>query len=290
MFSMLQRFLSFLGGLLLTLCTLQAQKLPMLGMVAGPEDDSLLYASGFRLIGTAVGSLIAPSLSAEEFDANLKKIKSLKCRLYLCNILFPASLKIAGPVVDEARVMEYLHAVLTRAKRAGVKNLVLGSGGARRLPDDYSREQAKAEFVALAKKMAVAAKQYGISIILESLNSTETNFLNQLSEAAEVVRRVKHRNFRLNADIYHMLREGESPDEIRRAGDVIVYAEIAEKGQRTVPGVAEDDFRPYLKALKDIRYSGPLIIEGKAVNKKIDWPKAYAFLTAQLKEIYHSNY
>jgi hypothetical protein len=65
MFSMLQRFLSLLGGLLLTLCTLQAQKLPVLGMVAGPEDDSLLYASGFRLIGTTVGNLIAPSLSSE---------------------------------------------------------------------------------------------------------------------------------------------------------------------------------------------------------------------------------
>ncbi|HZH36688.1 MAG TPA: sugar phosphate isomerase/epimerase family protein [Flavisolibacter sp.] len=287
---MLQRFLSLLGVLLLTLCTLQAQKLPVLGMVAGPEDDSLLYASGFRLIGTTVGNLIAPSFSSEEFDANLKKIRSLKCRLYLCNILFPASLKIAGPVVDEARVMEYLHAVLTRAKKAGVKNLVLGSGGARRLPEDYSREQAKTEFAVLAKKMAIAARQYGIIIILESLNSTETNFLNQLSEAADVVRRVNHQNFRLNADIYHMLKEGESPDEIRRAGDVIAYAEIAEKGQRTVPGVAGDDFRPYLKALKDIRYTGPLVIEGKAADKKIDWPKAYAFLTAQLKEVFRSNH
>lgn len=273
--------------MLLSLCTLQAQKLPVLGMVAGLENDSLLYASGFCLIGTTVGSLIDPSLSAAELAANVEKVKSLKCQLYLCNVLFPASLKIAGPGVDEARVLDHLKAVLTRAKLAGVKNLVLGSGGARRLPDNYSKEQAAAEFAALAKKMAVAARQYGITIILESLNSTETNFLNRLSEAADVVRRVGHKNFRLNADIYHMLKEDESPDEIRGARDVIVYAEIAEKENRTLPGVAGEDFKPYLKALKDIRYKGPLVIEGRSGNLATEAPKSHAYLMTQLREVYH---
>jgi sugar phosphate isomerase/epimerase len=136
----------------------------------------------------------------------------------MCNVLFPGTLKIAGPEVEEKKVLDYLQAVLVRAREAGVKHLILGSGGARKLPDDYDKEKANADFAVLCRKMATAAKAKGITIILENLNSTETNFLNKLSEAAAVVRAVDHPSFRLNADIYHMLKEGESPDEIRKAG------------------------------------------------------------------------
>lgn len=282
-------FCGFLLALFLVGNHLQAQKIPKLGMVAALENDSLLYAAGFRLIGTTVSSTISPSLSDEEFAANLQKIKALKSRLYMCNVLFPGSLKIAGPAVDEAKVLNYLDAVLARAKKAGVKHLILGSGGARRLPDDYDKEKAKTDFAALAKKMAMAAQQYGVTIILENLNSTETNFLNKLSDAADVVRQVAHPSFRLNADIYHMLKEEESPEEIRKAGDLIVYSEIAEKEGRTLPGVSGEDFRPYLRALKDIRFKGPILIEGRVNNLQADVPKAYAYLTAQLKEAYQKK-
>jgi sugar phosphate isomerase/epimerase len=275
--------------LLLFITNLHAQKIPALGMVTDLENDSLLYAAGFRLIGTTVGSTISPSLSEEEFAANLRKIKKLKSKLYMCNVLFPGSLKIAGPDVDETKVLAYLTSVLGRAQKAGVKHLILGSGGARRLPDDYDKEKAKAEFAALAGKMAMAAKPYGITIILENLNSTETNFINKLSDAADVVRRVGQPNFKLNADIYHMLKEGEAPEEIRKAGDVIIYSEIAEKEGRTLPGVAGENFRPYLQALKDIKFSGPLIIEGKVGDMAVDVPQAFRFLSAQLKEVYQEN-
>jgi sugar phosphate isomerase/epimerase len=83
-----------------------------------------------------------------------------------------------------------------------------------------------------------------------------------------------------------MLKEGESPDEIRKAGRLIVYSEIAEKEGRTLPGVAGEDFRPYLRALKDIRYKGPIIIEGRTNDLKADVPKAFTFLSGQLKEVY----
>jgi sugar phosphate isomerase/epimerase len=281
-------FLLFTGLLAAVLFwkTSQAQKVPELGMVTGSENDSLLFASGFRLLGTTVGSTIAPTLSDTAFTNNLAKIKSLKCRLYMCNVLFPSSLKIAGPEVDDENVIRYLTAVLERAKLAGVKNLVLGSGGARRLPDGYDKEEATKRFVLLAKKMAAAAKPYDVTIILENLNSSETNFLTRLSEAAAVVEGVNHLNFRLNADIYHMLKEEESPEEIRQAGRWIVYVEIAEKNGRTLPGTMGDDFKPYLQALKDISYQGPIIIEGKADNLQTDVPRAFRFLSAQLQEVY----
>lgn len=263
-----------------------AQKLPLLGMVASLSDDSLLYASGFRLTGTSVSNLLGPNVSEEEFHAKLQSIKTARCKVYMCNVLFPGNLKIAGPEVDERKVMEHLTFVLARAKKAGIKKLILGSGGARKLPEGYDNAKAVADFIRLGKKMAVAARQHGVTIILESLNSTETNFINTLKEAAAVVRGVNHQAFRLNADIYHMMKEDEPPQEIINAKDLIVYCEIAEKDKRTLPGVTGDDFRPYLKALRQIRYQGPIMVEGRFSDLAKEAPQAHAYLVSQLKEVY----
>jgi len=62
-------------------------------------------------------------------------------------------------------------------------------------------------------------------------------------------------------DIYHMLKEDEPADQIVKFGKHIVHCHIAEKQNRTPPGVAGDDFRPYLGALKKIKYKGGLSIE-----------------------------
>jgi sugar phosphate isomerase/epimerase len=65
----------------------------------------------------------------------------------------------------------------------------------------------------------------------------------------------------LLVDIFHMLRDNEPASEIVRFGHLLRHAHIAEKETRTAPGVKGDDFRPYLRALRDIQYSGALAIE-----------------------------
>ncbi len=264
----------------------KSQTIPTLGVVASISNDSLLYATGFRLVGETVGKMLSPSLSEAAFEENLQQIKQTKCKLYLCNVLFPGSIKITGPQVDEQRILNYLDTVFYRAKRADVPLIVLGSGGSRRLPEGYNKEQAKKEFASLCRKMAMVAKKHTRTIAIESLNSTETNFLNTLEEAAEIVKMVNHPNFRLNADIYHMMKENEPPQHILDARKYIVYVEIAEKEKRTFPGVVGEDFRPYFQALKSIGYKGPIVIEGRVGDIRQEVPAAFAYLTQQLKEVY----
>jgi sugar phosphate isomerase/epimerase len=142
------------------------------------------------------------------------------------------------------------------------------------------------EFAALCKKLAISAKRYQVTIALESLQSSETNFLNTLKSAAKVVRLVNHPNFRLNADIFHMMREGESAQSIIDAADVLAYCEVAEKETRSFPGVKDDDFKPYFRALKKAKFKGKIFIEGSTKNPSKDVPLAYTYLTNQLKEVY----
>jgi sugar phosphate isomerase/epimerase len=263
-----------------------AQKNPPLGIVESIEKDSLIYAAGFTLLGETVGKMLAPTLTPEQFGSNLKKIKAAKTKVYLCNVLFPGSIKIAGPEVDEQKVLAHLDQVASNAKKAAVPVLVLGSGGSRRLPDGYDNQKAKAAFVLLGRKMAQVAQKHKIIIAFESLNSTETNFINTLQEAAEVVKTINHPNFRLNADIYHMMKENEPPQHIIDAGNIIVHVEIAEKEKRTLPGVVGEDFRPYFQALKKINYQGPIVIEANISKSDQEIPLAYQYLTRQLREVY----
>ncbi|CAN5361451.1 hypothetical protein BH11BAC3_BH11BAC3_06650 [soil metagenome] len=260
--------------------------IPKLGIVASLEKDSLAYASGFRMIGESVGNMLSPSLTEEQFQQNLIRIKKAKCKVFLCNIFFPGAIKIAGPDVKEERVLGYADTVFFRAKQAGISFIILGSGGARRIPDGYDTKKAADDFAVLSRKLAMVAEKYGIMIALESLEATETNFLITLKSAAAVVRAVDHPNFKLNADIFHMMREGESPQSIVDAADILVYCEIAEKQKRSFPGVMGDDLKPYLRALRKANFKGNIFIEGNSSNPANDMPLSFKYLTRQLKEVY----
>ncbi|MFI5129719.1 MAG: sugar phosphate isomerase/epimerase family protein [Chitinophagales bacterium] len=260
--------------------------IPRLGIIAPIEQDSLIYASGFRMLGESVGNMLSPSLTEEQFQQNLVRVKKAKCKVFLCNIFFPGRIKIAGPDVDENRVLGYADTVFSRAKIAGIPFIILGSGGARRIPEGYDAQKAQADFSLLCRKLATVAAKYKIMIALESLEATETNFLITLKSAAEVVRVVNHPNFKLNADIFHMMRESESPQSIIDAADILVYCEIAEKQKRSLPGVEGDDFKPYLRALRKAKYNGYIFIEGNTNNPVNDMPLSFRYLTRQLEEVY----
>jgi sugar phosphate isomerase/epimerase len=277
-----------LSGALTALLSFAPPKasIPQLGLVAPLEQDSLIHAAGFRLIGETVSRMISPSLSPEQFRQNLARLKKAKSKVYLCNILFTGKLKIAGPNVDEAHVVAYVDSVFARAQQAHIPLIVLGSGGARRIPEGYDAQQAQVKFIGLCRQLAARAQQHGILIAIENLNASETNFLTTVKSAAAVVRAVNHPNFKLNADIFHMLREGESPQSIIDAKDLLVHCEIAEKQTRSFPGVQGEDFKPYLRALRKANYKGPIFIEGSTSNPSTDIPLSFTYLTKQLQEVY----
>lgn len=262
------------------------ETIPQIGLVAPLDQDSLLYAAGFRMLGETVSRMVSPSLSEEQFQQNLARIKKAKCKVYLCNILFTGKIKIAGPNVDDARVVAYVDSVFARAQQANIPVIVLGSGGARRIPEGYDAQKAQADFVVLCRKLAVAAQKHKIMIAIESLQASETNFLTTLKSAADVVRAVNHPNFKLNADIFHMMRGGESPQSIIDAKDLLVHCEIAEKQTRSFPSVQGDDFKPYLRALRKANYKGNIFIEGNTSNPNTDIPLSFNYLTKQIKEVY----
>ena len=260
---------------------------PEIGIAQSIDNDSLLNASGFTCLVESVQKLFSPTkVSDQQFQQNLKTLHSLKVPVFAINIFIPSELMLVGPGVKEDSVLKYAEQVFKRTQAAGIKMIIWGSGGSRRIPDGFDVEKATGQFISIARKTSILAQKYDIVLALENLNSTETNFINTVREAYEIAQKVNHPNFRVCADIYHMLKEGESAAIIPEAKKYLVHCDIAEKENRTPPGTNGDDFRPYLRALKKIDYKGKIIMECRWEDLSRQAPQAYLYLQKEIDEVY----
>jgi sugar phosphate isomerase/epimerase len=231
--------------------------------------------------------MVSPrSVTEEQFQANVQKIKSMRMPMYAFNIFIPGELKVVGPEVNESAVLRYVETVFQRCEKAGVHKIIWGSGGSRRVPEGFDHGKAKEQFISIAKKIASLASRYKITLALENLNSTETNFINTVEEALDIVKKVDHKNLRLCVDIYHMLKDSEPPSSIENTKGYVVYCEVAEKEGRTPPGVKGDDFRPYFTALKKAGYHGEIMIECRWENVASQGAAAFQSLQGQILDVY----
>jgi sugar phosphate isomerase/epimerase len=260
---------------------------PEIGIVADFEQDSMLYANGYKYVVESVVKCFSPTkVTDTQFEENLKAFRKLKLSIIALNIFMPGDMKLVGPEVKEEVILPYVKTVFERCKRAGITMVIWGSGGARRVPEGFDHQKAKQQFIDIAGKVAALAKQYQIELALENLNSTETNFINTVEEAFDVVIKVDHPNFWLCVDVYHMLMEGEQPAVIEKTKKKLIHCDIAEKTKRAPPGVNGDDFREYLKALKKVGYSRKIVLECRWDNLTAQALSARQNLQKQIDEVY----
>ncbi len=241
----------------------EASKSPLFGACRGPEHQALLKEIGYDFWEGSVGSVLMPGDPDEAFEKKAAKWLPLVLPGRSCAGFFPASIPLVGPQVDLEAIERHSRSTFRRARRLGIDHIVLGSGGARKIPEGFDPARAREQFIEACRRMGPAAAEFGVTVVLEPLNRAETNFFHRVDEGAELVDAVAHPNIQLLADIYHMMREDEGPDSIRTAGARLRHCHIAEKANRTPPGTEGDDFRPYFTALKEIGYGGGISIEAR---------------------------
>lgn len=253
--------------------------LPMAGFAAIPEAKAQSFAvctkvsqypvlrkAGYTYVEPNVADFLAPDKSDSAFAVQLAEQKRLKAKIISCVVFIPGRMRITGAEAAHDDIIRWAETAFRRAEQAGIPYIVLGSGGARRVPENFDREEATRQFTALCKRLAPLAERHGVTVVVEPLHSGETNLINSLKEGAAIVEAVDHPNVRLLCDIYHMMKDNEPASEIVRYGPYIKHCHIAEKETRSAPGTAGDDFTPYFDALKQINYTGCISIEARFDN------------------------
>ncbi|GAB2543765.1 sugar phosphate isomerase/epimerase family protein [Spirosoma aerophilum] len=256
-----------------------------LGVCTTYDKADLLKRLGYTFVEESVGHFLIPDEGDGQFGKNQLALKQEKVPVRSYIYFFPGKLKSVGPDIHHEAILERAELALRRAKECGSKNIVFGSGGSRFIPDGFDRDKAKAQHIALCQKMAPIAEKYGVTLAVEPLNRGETNFINSLAEGVEIIRAVNNPWFRLQCDIYHMLKEDEKPEEIVKYGQYIVHCHLAEKQSRTAPGVKGDDFKPYFRALKQIKYRGGLSLECNWTDFDAEITRGLAVVKQQLSEV-----
>lgn len=254
-----------------------------LGVCTSVDNAAALRAAGGSYIEASVSGFLIPEASDEEFAKNLEKAKACPLPILCCNGFYPGNIRLTGPDADFDRAVRYAEKAFERAEMVGVTTIVFGSGGARRIPDGFSRDVARNQFVDLLKAIGPLAQKHGVTIAIEPLRTQECNFINTVREGTSIAREAGHPNICVLADIYHMTQAGEDASAITDAGKTLRHCHIAENARRTAPGVDGDDFRPYFDALKAIDYKGRISVEGNWLDDFEGLaPKAMATMKEQI--------
>ncbi len=115
--------------------------------------------------------------------------------------------------------------------------------------------------VAGLKTAGARAADAGVALGVESLNRFETDIANTAGHAIEIADRVGSPAVGVMLDTFHMnMEEFDLPGAIRRTGARLVHFQ-ANENNRGFVGSGHIDWGGICRALGDIGYSGPIVLE-----------------------------
>jgi sugar phosphate isomerase/epimerase len=249
------------------------------GCCVAPEQIEIVARTGFDFCELPARAV----LPLEDDAAALPTLRALgraKVRPEAFNVLVPPEIRLVGPEMDLERIRSYLRRAFTRMVSLGGAAVVLGSGGARRIPDDMPREQALDQ---LADSLAVAADEAGragIALALEHLNRGECNVFTSLAECHDFIRERGLTGLRLLADLHHLELEHEPFEEVVAAAPLLAHVHVADGGRRH-PGVGGYDYAGFMRALREAEYDARISAECSWENLEQQAAGALAFMRSQ---------
>lgn len=271
------------GILVRSIAQAATNKVPSLGCQTSLDNAGAVKKAGGHFIGLSVAGFLDPDSSDEEFEKKLASLQAAPLPVITCNsFIRRPDLHCTGPEANHDDILVYSRIAFERAQRANVTNITFGSSGSRNLPEGFSYETGIQQFIDLLTKLGPLAKEFGLTVSVEQLQSRECNFINRIGEVERVVRGANHPNIRGVADFYHMAAEGDTAEDLAKTADLIQHVEIAELEGRRIPGTTDQDFRPYFKVLKKSGYAGAIGIEGRFELSELE--SGFSAIATQWKE------
>ena len=110
------------------------------GCCVGPDQIDVLARAGYDFCELPARAVLPLEDDAAALPA-LRQIAAAPLRPEAFNALVPAELPMVGPRADLEALRTYLRRAFGRMAQLGAEVAVLGSGGARRIPDGMPRAQ-----------------------------------------------------------------------------------------------------------------------------------------------------
>jgi sugar phosphate isomerase/epimerase len=244
----------------------------------GPlKDIDAVKTAGFDYMEVRTSEVAA--LSDADYESVAAKFKQVGLPVLSANLFIPANIKVTGPNIDKDRQMEYVRRALDRVSRLGVRLVVFGSGGARQVPEGFSKQEAFQQLVDFGKRIAPEARSRNITIAIEPLRKQESNIINSSTEGLAWVNAVNDPNIQLMIDYYHFEVEKEDPADILKVKDHLRHLHMANPNGRVMPLKWEEyNYGPFFAVLRQIHYDRLISLEVSSSNLPAEGPQAIALL------------
>ena len=235
-----------------------------IGMTQWIVGDEPLEVSCSRLAKYGYDGI---EFAAEPYDLNalecvvLMERYGLNCHS-LCGI-FNENRDLTANGKEGEKAVKYLIDSIDFATVVGAKIIIAVPSpvGRTTKPEGKSIEELTENAVANLRQAADYAQKKGVKIAIEAINRYETYFINTLSKALDLVKKVDHPAVGVMADLFHMnIEEGSLTDSLYMIRDYLLHVHIADN-TREAAGMGHTDFKEVIRVLKNIGYEGSLTME-----------------------------
>ncbi len=245
------------------------------GLCTDIRNVKMVEKCGFDYIDGKLNQIAA--FSDEEFEDVLSLMAASPLGMERASLLYPKTMSLLGSGYDEEAMVGYLRKAFGRMNALSCPLVVFGSGKSRMLPEGMKWTEGFLSLVKVTQLTADIASEYGIDIAIETLNRSETNMINTLTEGAALQAVVARSNVGLLADAFHMRKEGEDMNKIVSCSP-LMHTHIAIKEGRAFPTEMCQEVEEFFSVLRKAGYDGTMSIEGKSEKVEEDSVKALEVL------------
>lgn len=206
------------------------------------------------------------AMTEEAFEAFARRRDALDFPVMGLNAYCNDQTPMVGEGFSEEKVRAYAEKVCRRGARLGIRNIGVGSPGARILPEGYDQERAKAQCRKFLEITADEAGKYGICVLFETLHDRCCNFMNHTKETVQFVQSVRRENVQMVLDFYHMRVMGEDITDLKDIMPVVRHLHCCHIPAGTINMaylVPEDEemLRQIREAVVACGYDGTISVE-----------------------------
>jgi D-psicose/D-tagatose/L-ribulose 3-epimerase len=185
---------------------------------------------------------------------------------------FGAGRDLRGSPSEVANAIHYVSELIEMADALGAKIVCgpmysrTGRSGA------HTAEERESQFDQIAlglEKLCAKAEDSGIILALEPLNRFETDCINTIEQAVEMIDRVGSDALKIHIDTFHMnIEEADSGAAIRQYAGHIGHVH-ASASHRGLLGEDQVDWTGVLGALHNVGYEGDVVIESFSEDNQV---------------------
>jgi sugar phosphate isomerase/epimerase len=160
-----------------------------------------------------------------------------------------------------ARTVDYLIALAQATRDLNGRLMVFGSPKQRSLLPGVTPAQAFDWAAETFRRAMPSVADYGVTICMEPLAPSETDFINTCADASRLIEAVGHPNFSLHLDVKAMSSEKTPIAELIRQYAPTAAHFHANDANLRGPGFGEIDFVPIFRELRDAGYDRWVSVE-----------------------------